>query len=136
MKLAKDVEQWLAERPEPPREAMRRVVEILVGADPRMTVAVKNGTLTFHGGGGGDLGGFVQWKKATPISLMFMRGGIIPGDFPHLEGEGRAVRFMRFADVAEVNARAKELGKIAAAWCEVMESPPPKSKARTKKPKR
>jgi len=37
-------------------------------------------------------------------SLMFNRGGIIPGRYPHMEGEGRAVRSMRFADLAEVNA--------------------------------
>jgi uncharacterized protein DUF1801 len=137
VKLAKDVEQWLAALGEPPQQAMRRVVEIVLGADERMGVEVKYGTLAFAGGGG-DCCSFVQWKKKTPISLMFNRGAIIEGDFPHMEGDGPTARFMRFADLAEVNARAKELGKIAAAWCERMAAapkakPPGKPPARPKK---
>jgi hypothetical protein len=130
-KLAKDVEAWLAALGEPPQQAMRRVVEIILGADERMSVGVKYWTLVFAGGGA-DCCSFVQWKKKTPVSLMFNRGGSIQGDFPHLEGEGPNARFMRFADLAEVNARAKELGKIAVAWCEWMEAAP---KAKPKPPK-
>ena len=37
--------------------------------------------------------------------------------FPHLEGTHPSARFMRFADIAEVEARATELSAIAAAWC-------------------
>jgi hypothetical protein len=51
---------------------------------------------------------------------MFMRGGRIKGDFPHIEGTGRAVRFMRFADVAHVDARASELTAVVRAWCAAM----------------
>jgi hypothetical protein len=36
---------------------------------------------------------------------------------------------MRFADLAEVEARAKELGDITRAWC-VLKSPAAKPKAR------
>ena len=139
VKVAKDVEQWLGALGEPPQQAMRRVVEIILGADERMGVEVKYWTLVFAGGGG-DCCSFVQWKKKTPVSLMFNRGALLRGDFPHLEGEGPTARFMRFADLAEVNARAKELGKIAAAWCELMEAAPkagsktkPKPAARPKK---
>jgi hypothetical protein len=130
VKLAGDVEQWLAALGEPPQRAMRRVVEVILGADGRMGVEVKHGTLNFAGGGG-DLCAFVQWKKPAPISLMFNRGALLEGagDFPHLEGEGKTARFMRFADLAEVNARAKELGKVAAAWCGLMGAAP-KSKAK------
>jgi hypothetical protein len=123
VKLAKDVEQWLAALDEPPQRAMRRVAESILGADKRMGVEVKYGTLSFAGGGGA-LCAFVQWKKKTPISLMFNRGALLRGDFPHLEGEGKTARFMRFADLAEVNARAKEMGKIAVAWCELMGAAP------------
>ena len=48
---------------------------------------------------------------------------------PHVEGEGRPVRFMRFADVAEVNARKTELTKIVVAWCDLMSAPKGKKKA-------
>ncbi len=91
-----------------------------------MNEGTKYGTVTFHSGA--DFASFVQHGKKT-VSLMCNRGGIIPGRFPHMEGTGRAVRFMRFADVAEVNARAAELGKIVVAWCDLMSAPKAKKKA-------
>jgi len=48
-----------------------------------------------------------------------------------MEGEGRAVRFMRFADVGEANARKAELSKIVVAWCDLMSGP--KSAPRSKR---
>jgi len=59
---------------------------------------------------------FVQTGKKM-VSLMFHRGGRIEGTFPHMEGTGRQVRFMRFVDVEEVDARAEELATIVRAWC-------------------
>ena len=64
----------------------------------------------------GDLATFVQYNKPQ-VNIMFNRGARIPGKFPHLEGTGPTARFMRFNDVAEVNARAKELAAVVAAWC-------------------
>ncbi|HEX2681671.1 MAG TPA: hypothetical protein VHQ03_10300, partial [Candidatus Dormibacteraeota bacterium] len=86
----------------------------------RMSEGTKYGTVMFHSGG--DFASFVQHNKPT-VSLMFNRGGIIPGKYPHMEGEGRAVRFMRFANVKEVDARAPELGRIVVAWCDLMTAP-------------
>jgi len=86
-------------------------------ADRRMTEYLKYGTLVFASGG--DFASFVQHNGKT-VSLMLNRGAKIKGKFPHLEGEGPTARFMRFADVKEVNARAAELGKIAVAWCDLM----------------
>ncbi len=109
-----DVEDWFASRKPPAESALRRVREIILGADQRMTEHVKYGTVQFAFGG--DMANFVQTNKKT-VSLMFNRGGRIEGYFPHMEGEGRAVRFMRFADVAEVEAQAEELAEIVRAWC-------------------
>ena len=39
------------------------------------------------------------------------------GTVMHLEGSGPTARFIRFKDVAEVDARAKELAAVVAAWC-------------------
>jgi hypothetical protein len=111
-------EKWFAGKPAEP--VLRRVREVILRADTRMSEGTKYGTVMFHCGG--DFASFVQHNKKT-VSLMFNRGGIIPGKFPHMEGTGRAVRFMRFADVAEVNARAAELGKIVVAWCDLMSAP-------------
>lgn len=91
-----------------------------------MLEGTKYGTVMFHCNG--DFASFVQHNKKT-VSLMFNRGGIIPGQFPHMEGTGRQVRFMRFAEVAEVDARAAELGKVVKAWCDLMWAPKAKKKA-------
>ncbi|MGH2681198.1 MAG: hypothetical protein ACRDG8_12090 [Actinomycetota bacterium] len=53
---------------------------------------------------------------------MFNRGARIPGDFRHLEGDGPTARFMRFADQAEVETRARELEAVARAWCDLQAS--------------
>jgi Domain of unknown function (DU1801) len=108
-------EEWFAGKPAEP--ILRRVREVILDADRRMNEGTKYGTVMFHCGG--DFASFVQHNKPT-VSLMFNRGGIIPGKFPHMEGEGRQVRFMRFADLKEANARAAELGRIVVAWCDLM----------------
>lgn len=124
MKTDPAAEKWFAGKPAEP--ILRRVREVILRADARMSEGTKYGTVTFHCGA--DFASFVQHDKKT-VSLMFNRGGIIPGKYPHMEGEGsRAVRFMRFADVAEVNARAAELGKIVVAWCDLMTEPKAKKK--------
>jgi hypothetical protein len=51
---------------------------------------------------------------------MFYRGAEIPGDFPHLEGDGPTARFMRFDDLADVRSKANELRALAKAWCRLM----------------
>ena len=117
-------ERWFAGKPA--ESTLRRVREVILRADSRMSEGTKYGTVTFHSDG--DFASFVQHDKKT-VSLMFNRGGIIPGKFPHMEGTGRAVRFMRFADVAEVNARAAELGRIVVTWCDLMSAPKVKKKA-------
>jgi len=112
-------EKWFDGKPAEP--ILRRVRDVILGADSRMHEGTKNGTVTFSSTS--DFASFVQHDKKT-VSLMFNRGGIIPGKFPHMEGEGRAVRFMRFATVADVNARKAELSKIVVAWCELTTTRP------------
>jgi hypothetical protein len=85
-----------------------------------MTEHLKYGTVQFASAG--DFANFVQHNGKT-VSLMFNRGARIPGKFPHLEGSGPSARFMRFADVADVDARAAELSKVALAWCELRSKP-------------
>jgi hypothetical protein len=48
-------------------------------------------------------------RESAFLSLMFYRGAKIPGDFPHLEGDGPTARFLRFEDLADVRSKAKEL---------------------------
>jgi hypothetical protein len=113
---AKDagVDQWFTGKPAEP--ALRRVREVIMRADPRMTEYLKYGTVVFASGG--DFASFVQHGGKT-VSVMFHRGARIKRKFPHLEGSGPSARFMRFANVAEVNSRAAELSKVAVSWCDL-----------------
>jgi hypothetical protein len=115
MKTNPEVERWFAEKKAPTEATIRRVREIILGADRRMTEFVKYGTLTF--GYDGDFATFVQVSDKKQASLMFNRGARIPGKFPHMEGSGQSARFMRFANPAEAKARATELAKVVVAWC-------------------
>ncbi|HKW69629.1 MAG TPA: DUF1801 domain-containing protein [Candidatus Dormibacteraeota bacterium] len=116
------VERWLTGKPAEP--ILRRVRDVILWSDSRMTEYLKYGTVQFacHG----DLANFVQHDKKS-VSLMFNRGARIPGRYPHLEGTGPSARFMRFADVDEVVEREAELTRIVKAWCEMM-APNPKTK--------
>ena len=115
---------------------MRRVREIILRADRRLSEHVKYRTVMFAYEG--DFASFVQYNKPQ-VNLMLNRGARIPGKFPHVEGSGPTARFMRFKDLAEVDARADELARVARAWCELMATAPKKaSRTPTKKtsPKR
>ena len=114
MKTSPLVERWFAEKKPPTEATIRKVREIILGADRRMTEFVKYGTLTF--GYDGDFATFVQVSDKKQVSVMFNRGARIPGTFPHLEGSHPSARFMRFSDPAEAKARAAELKRIVAAW--------------------
>ena len=97
-------------------EPMRRVREVILGADPRIEERIQYRTPTFSYRG--DLAAFVGLDKPV-VTLMFNRGARIPGDFPHLEGSGPTARFMRFASLSEVDERSDELAAIVRAWCEL-----------------
>jgi Domain of unknown function (DU1801) len=117
------VDRWLEGKP---AEAMlRRVRDVVMWADSRMTEYLKYGTVQFAYNG--DFANFVQHGGKT-VNLMFNRGAKIPGRFPHLEGSGPSARFMRFADMGEIDARTTELTNIVRAWCEMMAPPRPKKR--------
>lgn len=113
MKKSAAVERWFADTKPPSEDAIRRLREIILGADPRMTELVKYGSLQFAQDG--MFGAIVQPKKPG-VNFMLARGGLLQGRYPHLEGEGRAVRFLRFKDKTDVNERAAEVKAIAREW--------------------
>ncbi|MDQ2952999.1 MAG: DUF1801 domain-containing protein [Chloroflexota bacterium] len=107
-----DVERWFATNAPPAEAAMRRVRQIILGADQGMIEFVKYGTVQFAYQG--DFANFVKIKEPG-VNLMLMRGGRLKGRYPHLEG--KTVKRMRFADLKEVNARAAELRAMVKEWC-------------------
>lgn len=128
-----DVEKWFTTKKPPAEPAMRRVREIILSADPRLTEYMKYGSV--HFGYEGDFVTFVQADKRN-VNLMFHRGARIPGKFPHVEGTHPSARFMGFADIAEVEARAAELSAVAVAWCNLVEPAGDKTKPTPIRPKR
>jgi hypothetical protein len=114
MKSDPAVESWFREREHPLEDALRRVREIVLGADPRITETIKWKTPTFA-----YRGNILSFNPAKNlVSLLFHRGAEIPGEHPRLEGEGGLVRTMRFADLAEVESGREDLEAVIRAWCE------------------
>ena len=89
-----DVDLWLDQADRPLEATMRRARDIILGADGRVTESIKWKTPTFAYRG--NIASFNPSKRL--LSIMFHRGSEIPGDHPRLEGDGRLVRTMRFAD--------------------------------------
>jgi len=114
MNRSPEVDRWLDEHTHPLDDARRRVRDIILGADGRVTESIKWSTPTFAYQG--NIASFNPSKNL--ISILFHRGAEIPGDHPRLEGEGRLARTMRFAGTGEVEGGRAELEAVIRAWCE------------------
>jgi hypothetical protein len=110
-----DVDAWFAQKRPPLAEAMLRVREVILDADPRIEETIKWSTPTFMYKG--NIASFNPAKKL--VSLLFHRGAKIPGDHSRLEGEGDTARVMRFADLADVEAGRADLEAVIHAWCQM-----------------
>ena len=111
--MTNEVDDWFAQRQHPLTDAMQRARMLILEADARVTESVKWKTPTFS-----YQGNIVSFNPSKQfVSLLFHRGAEIQGDFPHLEGDGRLVRVMRFTDVNEVEARKDELQSVIRSWC-------------------
>jgi hypothetical protein len=112
--MTSDVDRWLDEADHPLDPVMRRAREIILGADDRVTESIKWKTPTFAYKG--NIASFNPSKRV--VSIMLHRGAEIPGDHPRLEGEGKLVRTMRFADLDQLEAGRSELEDVVRAWCD------------------
>jgi uncharacterized protein YceH (UPF0502 family) len=122
-----DVDRWLkGKRAEP---LLRRVRDVIMWADERMTEYLKYGTVQFACKG--DFANFVRHDQKV-VELMFNRGARIPGTYRFLEGAGPSARHMRFADMTEVEAKTQELRNLVVVWCDMMS---PRVRKYTKKAK-
>jgi hypothetical protein len=111
--MTNEVDDWFAERQHPLTDAMQLARKLILDADSRVSESIKWKTPTFS-----YKGNIVSFNPSTKfVSLLFHRGSEIEGDFPHLVGDGRLVRVMRFADVNEVEAIGDELQAVVRSWC-------------------
>jgi len=99
-----DVDRWFDQADHPLDATMRRARD----------EAVKWKTPTFAYKG--NIASFNPSKHL--LSIMFHRGAEIPGEHPRLEGDGRLVRTMRFADLEELEAGSADLEAVIRAWCD------------------
>ena len=112
--MSTEVDDWFAARAHPLTDAMQLARRLILAADPRVTESIKWQTPTFA-----YRGNIVSFNPAKNlVSLLFHRGAEIPGDFPRLEGDGRLVRTMRFADAGDVEKAEDELQAVIRAWCD------------------
>jgi hypothetical protein len=109
-----EVDRWLGQAGPPLDGTMRRAREIILGADDRVTESIKWKTPTFAFRG--NIASFNPSKHL--LSIMFHRGAEIPGHHPRLEGDGRLVRTMRFADLEQLEAGRADLEAAIRAWCD------------------
>lgn len=113
-----EVDRWLAGYDNPQRPVVEAVRAVLLAADDRVGECIKwkSPTFTYRG----NLASFNPRSKKH-ASLMFHTGARIPGDHPILEGGGDTARYVRFADLADVAAKADALRAVVAAWCDSRE---------------
>jgi hypothetical protein len=111
---SQEVEAWFRELAHPLKDAMLLVRKIVLGADSRVTETIKwkSPTFVFEG----NLAS-IDPRTKKHVNLMFHQGAALPGKHPRLEGGGGTVRYMRFADVEEVEAQRLDLEAAVRAWC-------------------
>ena len=114
MATSPEVEAWFADYEHPAKDAMLRVREIIL-EDERMAETIKWKSPTFMYEG--NMASFNPRTKAH-VSLMFHTGASIPGSFSRMEGGGDTARYVKFADLEDVETSADELRAIVAAWCD------------------
>lgn len=113
MPKSPEVDAWFESYEHPMRDAMMRVRELLLEADPRLGECIKwkSPTFTYEG----NLASFNPRTKAH-VSLMFHTGAQIPGEHPRLLGGGDTARYMRFESIADAESARGDLKRVVAAW--------------------
>jgi hypothetical protein len=122
------VEGWFARTKPPSEAALRRVRDIILGADPSMRERIQYG-ITFSSTKSGDFAAFVRYQRARREPQADARRP--PARAPSAP-RGGAVKRMRIADVRQASARASELRSIATQWCALGDAA--RAKAAAKRP--
>jgi hypothetical protein len=101
-----EVETFLDEIDHPLVGTMRKVRDIVLKVDPRITEAIKWKSPTFVFAG--NIAS-IDPRAKKHVSLMFHQGATLPGRHPRLEGGGGTVRYLRFEDDADLKGKKKDL---------------------------
>lgn len=114
------VDAWFDSYDNPLASTVQRVRDVMLAADPRVTESIKWKAPTFEYKG--NIASFYP-KSKQHVALMFHQGARIPGDHPLLEGDGDTSRIARFADDADVAAKAAALTAVVRAWIAHRDAP-------------
>lgn len=114
-----EVDLWMARYDNPMRDVVERIRRIILASDDRMSECIKWQAPTFVYKG--NLASFFP-KARERATLMFHHGALIPGRFPHLEGDGKQARTMKFVSIAEAEERRDELSAIVQAWIDLRDT--------------
>ncbi|WP_061965025.1 DUF1801 domain-containing protein [Demequina aurantiaca] len=112
------VDAWMAAYDNPMKEVVQRIRHMILAADDRITEDIKWQAPTFMYEG--NLASFYP-KSMNYATLMFHQGALIPGNFPHLQGQGTEARAMKIVSIAEAEERRDELEEIIRAWIALRE---------------
>jgi hypothetical protein len=110
-----DVVAFLGALDHPLKDAILAVRATILEADERMTEAIKWKSPTFVYKG--NLAS-IDPKARKHVTVLFHTGASIPGEHPILEGGGEVARYVRFADLAAVEAARPALSAVVRAWCD------------------
>jgi hypothetical protein len=110
---APEVDAWFDALDHPLKDVMLRVRTEMLSSDRRVGECIKwkSPTFTFEGNIAS-----IDPKAKAHVQLMFHQGAKLPGRHPQLEGGGGTVRYLRFADRADVAAKRDALRAAVAAW--------------------
>jgi hypothetical protein len=106
-----EVDAWFETLDHPLKDVMLAVREEFL-RDARVDETIKWKSPTFVAGG--NIAS-IDPKAKAHVSLMFHQGAKL-GDNPSFEGGGGTVRYIRFADLAAVRSRRRDLRAALAAW--------------------
>jgi hypothetical protein len=111
-----EVTAWFRDLQHPLKDAMLRARKIILGTDRRLseTIKWKSPTFVFEGNMAS-----IDPRSKKHVQLMFHQGAKLPGKHPRLEGGGGTVRYMRFQDLDDVEAKRRDLQAAVRAWCEL-----------------
>jgi hypothetical protein len=108
-----DVDAFVSSLDHPLEDGIQAVRDVVLGVDPRITETIKwkSPTFMFEGNIAS-----IEPRSKKQVSLLFHQGAKLPGSHARLEGGGETVRYMRFADAADVAKKRKDLEKAILAW--------------------
>ena len=114
-----DVDAFVTELQHPLEAAIDAVRDVVLGVDPRIaeTIKWKSPTFMFQGNIAS-----IEPRSKKQVSVLFHQGAKLPGKHPLLEGGSGTVKYLRFADEADVKRKRKDLEEAIRAWIVLEES--------------